>query len=307
MSRPRSSLTAAEGSAAAAPSKCPPGLHIVATPIGNLGDIARRARDMLAGVDLVACEDTRRTGRLLAALGVENRLVAYHDHNAARVLPRIVPVLERGGAVALTSDAGTPLISDPGYRLVAAALDAGAEVFAVPGPSSVTAALSVSGLPTDRFAFLGFLPPRGGARRAALETLAALDMTTVLFESPRRLAATLADLAEELDDRRIAVARELTKRYEEVRRGRLRALAAELADEPPPRGEIVLMIGPPERAAPTDWAAVDDGLAAALGAMTARDAARHVAERTGAPRRAVYARAVALAAGRRGGDGPTRG
>ena len=163
MSRPRSSLTAAEGSAAAAPSKCPPGLHIVATPIGNLGDIARRARDMLAGVDLVACEDTRRTGRLLAALGVENRLVAYHDHNAARVLPRIVPVLERGGAVALTSDAGTPLISDPGYRLVAAALDAGAEVFAVPGPSSVTAALSVSGLPTDRSS----LPSSVSCRRAA--------------------------------------------------------------------------------------------------------------------------------------------
>ena len=318
MSRPRSSLTAAEGSASAAPGKCPPGLYVVATPIGNLADITRRARDVLAGVDLIACEDTRRTGRLLAALGVANRLVAYHDHNAARALPRLLPVLERGGSAALASDAGTPLISDPGYRLVGAALDAGVEVVAVPGPSSVVAALSVSGMPTDRFAFVGFLPPRGGARRDALAGLAALDMTAVLFEAPRRLAATLADLAAALGDRPLAIARELTKRHEEVRRGRLCALAERAAAAPPPKGEIVLVLGPPERPAPADRAAradelvdaklIDDKLGAALGAMTARDAARCVAAETGVSRRSVYARAVALAGARapRGGGGPAR-
>lgn len=317
MSKPRSSLTAAEGNASAAPGKCPPGLYVVATPIGNLADVTRRARDVLAGADLIACEDTRRTGRLLAALGVANRLVAYHDHNAPRALRRLLPVLERGGSVALASDAGTPLISDPGYRLVGAALDAGVNVVAVPGPSSVAAALSVSGMPTDRFAFVGFLPPRGGARRDALADLSVLRMTVVLFESPRRLAATLADLAAELGDRPLAIARELTKRHEEVRRGRLCALAERAAAEAPPKGEIVLVLGPPERPAPADRAAragepvdaalIDDKLGAALGAMTARDAARCVAAETGASRRAVYARAVAIAGARAARDGgPTR-
>lgn len=258
---------------------------------------------MLAAADIVACEDTRRTGRLLKACGIEARLAAYHDHNAPRALPRLLAALERGGAVALVSDAGSPLISDPGYRLVGAAIDAGIAVTAVPGPSSVVAALTVSGLPCDRFVFAGFLPPRGGARRAALASLAALDMTVILFESARRLATTLGDLAAAFGDRPLAIARELTKRHEEVRRGTLAALAAEVAALPRPKGEIVLVVGPPpaRAAADIDWADVDERLAGALADMSARDAARQVSADTGVPRRVLYARAVAL---RDGGTSP---
>ncbi len=253
---------------------------------------------MLAGADLVACEDTRRTGRLLKAWRISARLAAYHEHNAARALPRLAAVLARGGAVALVGDAGTPLISDPGYRLVRAAIDAGGAVRAVPGPSSAVAALSVSGLPCDRFAFEGFLPPRGAARRAALAALADWGATVVLFESPRRLAATLADLAAALGDRPAAIAREMTKLHEEVRRGPLAALAAEAAAAPPPKGEIVLVVGPAPEPAQADWAAADAALAAALRGASVRDAARHVAAETGLPRRALYARALALAGAR---------
>ncbi len=270
------------------------GLYVVATPIGNLDDMTRRACAVLSEADLVACEDTRRTGRLLAARGTKARLLAYHDHNAARVLPGLLNRLERGEAVALVSDSGTPLISDPGYRLVGAAIDAGVQVRTVPGPSSVIAALSVSGLPCDRFTFAGFLPPRGGARRAALAALADLDMTVVLFESAKRLAATLRDLAAALGERQLAIARELTKRHEEIRRGSLCDLAAEAADAPPPKGEIVLVVGPPPAAKRVDRVAVDAKLAGALRTMTVRDAVRQVAAATGAPRRAVYERALAL-------------
>lgn len=297
------SATGGDGSADAGASKCAPGLHVVATPIGNLADLSGRARSVLAAADIVACEDTRRTGRLLKAWGIEARLAAYHDHNAPRALPRLLATLERGGAVALVSDAGSPLISDPGYRLVGAAIDAGIAVTAVPGPSSVVAALTVSGLPCDRFVFAGFLPPRGGARRAALASLAALDMTVILFESARRLATTLGDLAAAFGDRPLAIARELTKRHEEVRRGRLAALAAEVAALPRPKGEIVLVVGPPPARDPADidWADVDERLAGALADMTARDAARQVSADTGVPRRVLYARAVAL---RDGGASP---
>ncbi len=302
---PSSPQAGADGNAAAAASKCPPGLYVVATPIGNLGDVSARARRVLAGVDVVACEDTRRTGRLLAACGVSARLAAYHDRNAPRARPGLLARLARGEAVALVSDAGTPAISDPGYRLVDAAHRAGAPVFAVPGPSSVAAAIGVSGLPSDRFAFVGFLPPRGKARRGALASLARLDMTAVVFESARRLAATLADLEAALGDRRIAIAREMTKLHEEVRRGSLRALAAEAAAAPPPKGEIVLVIAPPAEAeaAAVDEDAAEAALADALGAMSARDAARAVAAATGADRRRLYARAAALKRAGRGGAG----
>ena len=297
VSKPLPTATGAQDNAAAPAGKHPPGLYVVATPIGNLGDITGRALAALRGADAIACEDTRRTGRLLAACGIEGRLVAYHDHNAARALPGLMAALERGGTVALVSDAGTPLISDPGYRLVRAALDAGIPVTTAPGPSSPVAALSVSGLPSDRFAFFGFLPPRGEGRRAALAELAGLDMTTILFESPRRLAATLADLAAALGDRQAAVVRELTKLHEETRRGALPALADAAAAAPPPKGEIVLVIGPPPRRAAADWPAAEAKLRAALGAMSVRDAARAVAGETGLPRRALYARAIALTDG----------
>ncbi len=271
----------------------PPGLYVVATPIGNLGDLSDRARAVLAGVDLVACEDTRRTGRLLKACGIDARLTAYHDHNAPRALPGLCAALTRGRRIALVSDAGTPLISDPGYRLVGAALDAGIAVTPIPGPTSVIAALTVSGLPSDRFVFAGFLPSRASARRAALAELAEIDMTVILFESAQRLAATLADLAAAFGDRPAAITRELTKRHEEVRRGRLPELAADAAAAPP-RGEIVLVIGPPPRKPDMiDWEDVETRLTEALQGMTARDAARHVANVTGAPRRLVYARAAA--------------
>ena len=303
-SKPLPSATGANGSAGAGASKRPPGLYVVATPIGNLADITGRARAVLHDADIVACEDTRRTGKLLKAYGIAARLAPYHDHNAPRALPGLLARLRQGGIVALVSDAGTPLVSDPGYRLVGAAIDAGVPVTAVPGPSSLVAALCVSGLPSDRFAFAGFLPPRGAARRAALASLAALDMTAILFEAPARLAAALRDLAAALGDRPAAVARELTKRHEEVRRGTLRALAEAAAAAPPPKGEIAIVIGPPpaEAATEADWADAEARLGEALRTMTARDAARRVAAETGLPRRPLYARAATLRESRRRGD-----
>jgi 16S rRNA (cytidine1402-2'-O)-methyltransferase len=290
----------AEGqpSGASALSKLAPGLHLVATPIGNLGDLSPRALAVLRAADLVVCEDTRVTGRLLHHHGVERPLLAYHEHNAARMRPRILARLRAGGAVALASDAGTPLISDPGYKLVRAAIAAGAEVFAVPGPSAVLAALTVSGLPTDRFLMAGFLPERGAARRRALDELAEVPATLVLFEAARRLPATLAELAAAWGPRPAAVARELTKRFEEVRRGDLAQLAADYARAGPPKGEVVLVIGAPAEPAPQADDAVDAALGEALATMTPAAAAAAVAAATGRPRREVYRRVLAL---RRGG------
>jgi 16S rRNA (cytidine1402-2'-O)-methyltransferase len=285
-------------SGAAALSKLAPGLHLIATPIGNLGDLSPRALAVLRAADLVVCEDTRVTGRLLHHHGVERPLLAYHEHNAARMRPRILARLQAGGAVALASDAGTPLISDPGYKLVRAAIAAGAEVFAVPGPSAVLAALTVSGLPTDRFLMAGFLPERGAARRRALDELAKVPATLVLFEAARRLPATLAELAAAWGPRPAAVARELTKRFEEVRRGDLVQLAADYARAGPPKGEVVLVIGAPAEQAPQADDAVDAALGEALATMPPAAAAAAVAAATGRPRREVYRRALAL---RRGG------
>jgi 16S rRNA (cytidine1402-2'-O)-methyltransferase len=268
---------------------------VVATPIGNLGDITLRARDVLAKADLVACEDTRVTGRLLHHLGLKRPLVAYHDHNAERARPRLLKALAEGRDVALVSDAGTPGISDPGYKLVRAAAAAAVEVVAVPGPSAVIAALSIAGLPTDRFLFAGFLPPRRAARRATLAELKNVPATLVFYETAPRLAASLADAAAVLGPRPAAIARELTKRFEEVRRGDIVSLAAAAASEPAPKGEIVLVIGPPEAAeAVVDDAAVDAALTAALKAHRAGEAAALVAAATGRPRREVYARALRL-------------
>ena len=279
-----------------------PGLYLVATPIGNLRDITLRALDLLADADVVACEDSRVTRKLLNAYGLARRLTTYHEHNAERVRPRLIARLRGGKSVALVSDAGTPLVSDPGYKLVRAALEVGVAVSALPGASAALAALSVSGLPSDRFLFAGFLPAKTAARRRALADLAAVPATLVVFESARRLAATLADMAEVLGERPAAVARELTKRFEEVRRGGLGDLARRAGAAAAPKGEIVIVVGPPGEAAAVAAADLDTLLAKALARMSLRDAAATVAEATGQPRRRVYARALELAAGPPGDD-----
>jgi 16S rRNA (cytidine1402-2'-O)-methyltransferase len=266
---------------------------LVATPIGNAGDISFRALEVLRQVDVIACEDTRVTGKLMARYGIATPLLAYHEHNAARMRPLVLERLGRGETVALVSDAGTPLISDPGYKLVRAALAAGIPVRAIPGASAAITALVVSGLPPDRFLFVGFLPPRAAARRAELQQLAGVRATLIVFESASRLSGTLADMAEVLGPREAAVARELTKLYEEVRRGTLPELARHYAAAAPPKGEIVVLVGPPPAAA-ADNAAIDAALRQALTTSSLRDAVASVAERLGAPRRLVYARALML-------------
>ncbi len=288
----------------ARPSKRPagdgvPGLHLVATPIGNARDITLRALDVLGTADAIACEDTRVTGKLLAIHGLSNRLIAYHDHNAERVRPALIERLERGETVALVSDAGTPLVSDPGWRLVRECIARNIPVTALPGASAVLAALSLAGVPTDRFLFAGFLPAKRVARRSALQELAGVPATLVFYESPHRLAAALADMAALLGAREAAVARELTKLYEEVRRAPLADLAAAYADAPEPKGEIVVLVGPPPAPAAPDADALDRALAAALRESSLRDAVAQVARATGLPRGQVYARALAL----RGRDG----
>ncbi|MGJ0533210.1 MAG: 16S rRNA (cytidine(1402)-2'-O)-methyltransferase [Methylocystis sp.] len=276
-----------------------PGLHLVATPIGNLKDVSFRALSTLAAADAVVAEDTRVTKTLLAHYGISTPLVAYHEHNARVIRPHLLARLEAGAKLALVSDAGTPLVSDPGFRLVQEALEKGVHVTSVPGPSAVLAALVVAGLPTDRFFFEGFLPHKSGPRRARLAELAPIPGTLVFFESPRRLAETLADCAAILGKRNAAIARELTKLFESVRRGALDELAATLAEEEPPRGEIVLLVAPPGAdAAQTAAADLDAKIEEALTAHSVKDAASVVLAATGQPRRQVYARALELAAGR---------
>jgi 16S rRNA (cytidine1402-2'-O)-methyltransferase len=272
------------------------GLYVVATPIGNLGDIGDRARRTLEGAALVACEDTRMTGQLLRHLGLRAQaLLPYHDHNAAEMRPRLLARLAAGEAVALVSDAGTPLISDPGFKLVRAAREAGHAVWAVPGASALLSALVVAGLPTDRFLFAGFLPAKDKARRAALDEIREVPATLVFYDSARRLAETLAAMADVLGRREAAVCRELTKLHEEVRRDRLPDLAAAYAAEGPPRGEVVIVVGPPEVAAGGGANDVDALLRAVLKTQSVRDAAATVAAATGLKKTEVYARALDLA------------
>ena len=299
MSRPRSTYGRARALEKAA---MKPGLHLVATPIGHLGDFSPRALATLRDADLVLCEDSRVTGKLLRINGVERSLLPYHEHNAARMRPKILDHLAHGESVALASDAGTPLVSDPGYKLVREVIEAGHEVLAVPGPSAALAALVVSGLPSDRFLVGGFLPSKASARRRAIEELATAPTTLIWFESPQRLAAAFADLAACLGPRPAAVARELTKAFEEVRRGNLDDLAKAFAEEKPPRGEIVVVIGPPaadDRALADEE--VDDALRAALENGGPSSAAATVAARTGHPRRELYRRALRLR-----GDAPAK-
>jgi len=273
------------------------GLHVVATPIGNLADISLRALATLAAADAVIAEDTRVTKTLLAHYGISTPLVSYHEHNAAVMRPHLIARLEGGAALALVSDAGTPLISDPGFRLVAEALARNIPVVSVPGASAVLAALVVAGLPTDRFFFEGFLPVKTGPRRQRIAELAPIPGTLVFFESPRRVAETLEDLAAILGPREGAVARELTKFFETVRRGPLPDLVTEFTAETPPKGEIVILVGPPgAENAIAGAETIDARLTTALETLSIKDAAAVVSAETGQPRRKVYARALELSA-----------
>ncbi len=271
-----------------------PGLHIVATPIGNLGDISLRALETLAGTDLIACEDTRVTRKLLDRYVIGTPLTSYHDHNAEQARPELLRKLADGAAIALVSDAGTPLISDPGFKLVRAAHEAGHAVTALPGASATLTALAAAGLPTDQFFFGGFLPPKEGARRARIAELARIPATLVLFETGPRLAATLTDLAALLGPRDAAICRELTKLHEEIRRGDLAGLA-QGAPDAEQRGEIVLVISPPPAAAQPSAGETDSLLRAAMARVSLKDAVSEVADVTGIPRRTLYQRALELA------------
>src|SRR5712672_3124464 len=291
LSEPASRTFAVAGHLLSAP-KAVPGLHLVSTPIGNLGDITLRALETLAGVDIIACEDTRITRRLTERYGISALLKPYHEHNAALARPNILERLAQGASIALVSDAGTPLISDPGFKLVREVCAAGHRVIALPGPSSVLAALAVAALPTDRFFFEGFLPPKETARRARLTELARIDATLVMFESGNRVQNTLRDLADLMGSREASICRELTKLHEEVRRATLTELARD-AGALETRGEFVLVIGPPAADAQTMTAdALDDLLRGALEHHSVKDAVAHAVELSGRPRRAVYARGL---------------
>ncbi len=271
-----------------------PGLYLVATPIGNLRDITLRALDVLSAADLVMAEDTRVAGKLLHAFGLSKKLERYDEHSADRAGPKALALLAEGGRVALVSDAGTPLVSDPGYRLAREAIAAGLPVFPIPGASALLAGLTVAGLPTDRFLFAGFPPPKSAARRAFLEELAGLRATLVFFEGGSRVAASLADMAEVFGSREAAVARELTKLYETVTRGTL----AELAADPrmvSPKGEFVILVGPGREEIATA-ADADNALKDALTRLRPAEAASEVARALGLPRRDLYRRAMELRA-----------
>jgi len=268
------------------------GLYIVATPIGNMGDMTERAVNVMREAAVIACEDTRVTVKLLRHHALSTPMERYDEHNAPRSRPKLLARLSAGEIVALVSDAGTPLISDPGYKLVNEAIELGIPVIPIPGASSVMAALMVSGLPTDRFMFAGFLPPKQAKRRATLTELAGIDTTLVLLESPRRLADVLADMALVLGTRQAVVAREMTKKFEEHRRGSLSELAGTYAREETPKGEVVIVVGPPE--GPQVVVDVEALLAAELVDHSVKEATALVTAQTGLPRKEVYAKALIL-------------
>jgi 16S rRNA (cytidine1402-2'-O)-methyltransferase len=279
-----------------------PGLYLVATPIGNLADISLRGLAVLARADLIAAEDTRHSRKLLSHFGIRGELTPYHEHNAAKERPRLLARIRAGFAVALISDAGTPLVSDPGYKLVREALEAGLQVTSVPGPSAALAALTSAGLPTDTFLFAGFLPPKGGQRRKRLEGLKPVPATLIFYETASRLAATLADMAEVFGAREAAIAKELTKLHESVARGTPAELAAALASTEL-KGECVVLVGPPN---PDEAEVGDEAIVAslkqALQQESFRDAVRSVADKFKLKRSRVYELGLALE--RKGGDRP---
>ncbi|WP_181176003.1 16S rRNA (cytidine(1402)-2'-O)-methyltransferase [Mesorhizobium sp. B2-3-4] len=271
-----------------------PALYLVATPIGNLADITLRALETLAAADIVACEDTRVSRVLLDRYGIRRRTTAYHEHNAGEAGPKLIAALAAGQSVALISDAGTPLVSDPGYRLVAEALDLGMRVVPIPGPSAPLAALTASGLPSDAFLFAGFLPVKSGQRLARLEALKAVPATLIFFESPRRLAESLGAMVESLGgERKVAIGRELTKTFEEMRIGTLQVLADHYAAADTPKGEIVVCVGPAEVRAdePED---IDRLLLSLAAEMPASKAAAEAAKMTGGQKQALYRRLLEL-------------
>lgn len=291
----QSLLQANEESATSKPRAQKPALYLVATPIGNLGDISLRALWTLSFVDTVLCEDTRVTGGLLHHYGIKKPLISCHDHNEAARCDEVLARLHKGESLALVSDAGTPMISDPGFRLVRAVREGGFDIVALPGASALLTALAGAGLPTDRFLFIGFLPAKAAARRKEIEALKTIEATLVFYEAPQRLAATLADLADVFSpDRETAVGRELTKLYEEIQTAPLGKLAAHYARAETPKGEIVILVGPPtqEEAAPAFD--LDSALQEALNTMSLRDAVAVVTKASGLKKSEVYARALAL-------------
>lgn len=275
-----------------------PGLYIVATPIGNMGDITLRAIDVLGKVDLIACEDTREAGKLTTVYDITADKVPYHDHNAAEMRPKIVNAIKQGGSIALISDAGMPLVSDPGYKLVEAVIAEGLPVTCIPGATASLSALVLSGLPTDRFMFAGFLPPKTVARKQALSEVAHVPATLIFYETAPRLEDSLADMLEMLGDRPAAVARELTKKFEEVQRGTLSALVAHYKAKGAPKGEIAIVVGAPKAGDVETW--TDEAVDALLFKMledeklSVKDAAGVVAAKSGRRKSDVYQRAVFL-------------
>ncbi len=269
------------------------GLYVVATPIGNLRDVTLRALDVLSGADIILAEDTRQTRKLLSAYGIHTPLSAYHDHNAAKRIPALLERIEGGAVIALVSDAGTPLVSDPGFKLSRAASEAGFKVVPLPGASAVLAALVTAGLPSDQFTFAGFLPAKSSARKTELMALATVPGTLILFESPGRLAASLADMREVLGDRPAAIARELTKHYEETRRGTLLELI-ESVNNDPPRGEIVVLIGAARDNGIWDEAEIDAALKEAAPSQGVGRASAAISQLSGWKKRDVYKRALNL-------------
>jgi 16S rRNA (cytidine1402-2'-O)-methyltransferase len=278
------------------PTFLPQGLYLAATPIGAVQDLTFRAKDALERAHAIAAEDTRRAQKLMTLHGIARAgrpLIPYHDHNGAQSRPGLIARIEAGESVVCISDAGTPLIADPGWRLAQDVIAAGLPVFSLPGASALLAALTVAGLPTDRFMFCGFLPPKQAARRANLSDLASVPGTLVFYESPRRLAASLADMTLALGNRPAAMCRELTKLYEEVRRDSLSALTEHYEAAGPPKGEIVIVVGPPLPSTTTD-ADIDAALRLALQDLRVKDAAKTVASALKLSRKDVYARALVL-------------
>jgi 16S rRNA (cytidine1402-2'-O)-methyltransferase len=272
-----------------------PGLYLVATPIGNARDITLRAIDVLQAADVLACEDTRVTRKLLSVHNIRpDRLVSYHEHNAAEMRPKLIEQLELGKIVALVSDAGTPMINDPGFRMAQDCRELDIPVHAIPGASAVITGLMLAGLPTDRFMYCGFPPPKQGKRTTWLGELKNTDTTLVFLESAKRLAASLTDMADVLGDRDVAVVREMTKKFEETRRGKLSDLSIQYQEEGPPKGEITIVVGPPLEGDEMSDTEIDTMLKDAMKTERIKDAANMVAAASGRSKRDLYNRALAL-------------
>ena len=271
-----------------------PGLYLVATPIGNLLDLSLRAIEILRNVDVIACEDTRVTGKILTKYGIKTRMNVYHEHNAGHIRPILLRTIVEGGSIALVSDAGTPTISDPGYKLVKECIEHGHDITAAPGANAAIAGLILSGLPTNRFLFAGFLNSKTNQRCQELKELAKVPTTLIFYESAKRLAATLKDMIENLGDRPATIARELTKRHEEVRRNTLSVLATHYLNAGAPKGEVVIVVGPPLKKIPPSNHALDDLIKTQLQTLSVRDTTIKITAETGLPKRQIYTRALKL-------------